>query len=1095
MKKSLLFLVFISAISYCFPQRTTYEINYYSPRDYGKGHAAENLACVQDRNGVLYFGNAGGLLQYDGINWTFIPVKNQSVWIKSLAVSEENIIYVGAQSEFGYLKPDQSGKLLYISLSDQLTDNQKSFSDIISLWAWQDKVAFQSEEALFLYSGGRLTTILPETDFHLSFLVEDELYIRERGIGVLKLIGNDLQLVKGSEYLKDYAIFAILESSDPGKFTIITHDDGFWSADKRTFKGSKLGTQDSILFNKSEIYGAIRLNDGKIALITGSNGIIITNESFKIQAVINRDNGLKVNGVRSILEDYQGNIWSGLENGIVQVHYSSPVSVSGPQSGISGNVNAIIRYNRNLFIGTTDGLFVQDNSDKIHSSAFVQVPGFSKEVRNLCLAEGSLIVGTTDELFEIKNNKKNKIAAIEINTLYYSENLKTLFVSTKKDLVLFNYSGNWKKLKDIPEITEVGIRFEEEINDGIVTLWLGTLIQGIIRIQGTTPFNLKIDKYNSSDGLMDNSWVYPYKINNKTVFSQRDGLLSFIDERIYDQVPDSLKKPLGFYKGFFEPFNPDSSMERIRKPIYVLEDSKNRIYVNLDGDLGYLDKTSSYSFVNQPFCLEDIGEVNVFFHEDNETCWIGGNDGLLLFNEENVKNYNIDFNTIITRISCGAEDSILYYGYANNIAGLQNKELSDRKFTLSHSLNTVSFNYAAPFFEGQDEMLFSYLLIGRDTIFSDWRKDNRAVFSNLWEGNYTFKVRAKNVYGHISSENIFNFRILSPWYRKPWAYLLYTLLVSALIYSGIRIYTRHLIALNKKLEHIIKERTQEIHEKNIRLEIQKKDILDSINYAQRIQNAVLPDADVIEAWLGDHFIIYRPKDIVSGDFYWATVNKKYIVFCVGDCTGHGVPGAFMSMLCISLLNEIILKDRVIHSETILNKVRKMVIEALKQKGLIGEQKDGMDIAICVYNKETTELEYSGANSPLYIIRKKDKEHISAWKQIENEDYMLYEIKGDRMPIAIYDNMDSFKRHTVKVLKEDRLYLLSDGIYDQFGGPNGRKYMSNAFKTTLLKTVTFEIKDQKQQIEETIDTWQAYINPKTGYPYEQIDDICMLGIKM
>jgi hypothetical protein len=240
MKKSLLFLFFLSSLSLGFSQKTSYEINYYSPRDFGQGHNAENRACVQDRKGVLYFGNAGGLLQYDGVNWTFIPVKNQSVWINSLAVSEENIIYVGAQSEFGYLKPDQSGKLVYISLSDQLTGVQKPFSDIIRLWAWNDKVAFQSEEALFLYAEGKLTTILPETSFHISFLVKDELYIRERGVGVMKLNGNGLQLVKGSEYLKDYAIFAILECSDPDKFTIITHDNGFWYADKKTFMGSQI---------------------------------------------------------------------------------------------------------------------------------------------------------------------------------------------------------------------------------------------------------------------------------------------------------------------------------------------------------------------------------------------------------------------------------------------------------------------------------------------------------------------------------------------------------------------------------------------------------------------------------------------------------------------------------------------------------------------------------------------------------------------------------------------------------------------------------------------------------------------------------------
>ena len=306
-------------------------------------------------------------------------------------------------------------------------------------------------------------------------------------------------------------------------------------------------------------------------------------------------------------------------------------------------------------------------------------------------------------------------------------------------------------------------------------------------------------------------------------------------------------------------------------------------------------------------------------------------------------------------------------------------------------------------------MLYSYMLVGQDSAYSPWNSDNRVVLRNLWEGDYIFKVRAMNAYGHVSSESIFEFRILSPWYRKIWAYALYILLVSALVYAGIRINSRRLIALNRKLENIIHERTHEIHEKNIELQRQKEDILDSINYAQRIQNAVLPNEDLMKDWLGEHFIIFRPKDIVSGDFYWTTINNNYVVFCVADCTGHGVPGAFMSMLCISLLNEIVLKEKVMHPEKILNKIRIMIIQALKQKGVMGEQKDGMDISICIYNKDTSELQFSGANNPLYIIRKKDQEPVHCPKQAEYQDYILYEIKGDRMPISIYDRMDPFKR--------------------------------------------------------------------------------------
>jgi serine phosphatase RsbU (regulator of sigma subunit)/ligand-binding sensor domain-containing protein len=1094
MKRSLLIIIFLVSLGCCYPQKTTYKINYYSPREYGKGHEAKNLACVQDHNGVLYFGNAGGILQYDGVSWSFIPVKNQSMWIYALAISEDNVVYVGAQSEFGYLAPDEYGKLSYVSLSDQIPQNQRSFASIIRLWAWKNKVAFQFEEALFVYSNGKLNKIVPETSFHISFLVDSELYVRQRGVGIMRLTGDSLQLVRGSEYLRDFGVFAILQSSDPQKYIIITHEDGFWSVDKDSFRGSYIKTVDSTLYRQSEIFGGIRLTDGKIAINTGSNGIILTDETFKIITVINTESGLKVNGVISLLEDYQGNIWAGMDNGIVQVLYSSPVSFFGSESGISGNVNAIVRYNGNLFIGTTNGLFIQNNNYKTSSASFVQFGGLSKEVIDLCLTNNSLLIGTMDELYEIRNNDLKKLENIDIGALHYSEKLKMLFISRKKKFSVFEYSGILKKLKDIPEITEEVVRFEETILNKNVTLWMGTSLQGVVRLQILNSIDFKVDKYDSSDGLIENNWVLPFKIDNNVVFSQRDGLLTFIDEKtIRNQLPDSLKNRPKFYKGYFDAYRIDSTKSQIDQPIYLIEDTRDRIYVNLDGDLGYFDKTNSYTFMKQPFCLTDVGKINTFFHENNGICWIGGNDGLLKFNEHNSKNYTIDFNTLITKVSCGGKDSVLYWGNGEKITS-QKKENLKRKIIIRYSLNTVTLTFAAPFFEGQERILYSSRLDRQDTAYSPWRIDNRIVFGNLREGDYTFKVRAMNVYGHLGSEKAFKFRVLAPWYRKLWAIVLYIFVIAGIVYIAIRLNSRRLVALNKKLEKTIQERTREIQEKNLELEKQKEEILASINYALRIQKAILPNEELLQNWLGDHFVLHRPKDIVSGDFYWIIVYNHYILFCVADCTGHGVPGAFMSMLCTSLLNEIVLRGKVLHPELILNRVRIMIIESLKQKGLMGEQKDGMDIALCIYDKETSKLEFSGANNPLYIVRKNDKEAVQCFKQLESKDYILYEIKGDSMPISIYEEMSPFKRHTINLLENDRIYLFSDGISDQFGGPDGKRFMKNSLRLALLETITPEIKNQKSLMEERIDKWQAYINPLTGQTYSQVDDICLMGVK-
>ncbi|MBI5538835.1 MAG: SpoIIE family protein phosphatase [Bacteroidia bacterium] len=1085
MKVTILLLLLVFVFN-CFSQNLKYEIKYYSAKDYGKGLEATNRACVQDKNGVLYFGNAGRIIQYDGSNWSYIPVKQESVWIFSLAVSNENKIYVGAQNEFGYLTPELTGKLKYVSLSDSLKESDRVFSKIIRIHILKNKVVFQSEEALFIYDKGKLTTIFPETSFHLSFLVNNELLIRQRDIGLMKLENNNLLLLKGSEFLKNFGVFSIIENNDCNKLTIITREDGFWSYDIKSSEKERIISIDSTLLISSEIYGAIKLSDGNIALNTLSNGILITNNNLNIISVINKNNGLKVNGVQSILQDYQGNIWAPLDNGISQIQYSSPVSIFNNKSGITGIITDIVRFNNVLYTGTSDGLFSEQSAD--YATSFNLFKNFNTAVKKLCVIENNLLIGTQSGLFKINNNNISKLFDLDVNTIYYSEKLKLLFVASKNKLIIYKYSGTFNKLVELPEISEEITRFEEKREENGITLWMGTSLQGAIKLQINTDLKYHIDKYNSNDGLIENTWTIPYKINNKVVFSQKSGLLQFVDENtIKNQLPDSLKDKPEFYRGYFDFFNIDKEVKHPNLPFYVVNDSKKYLYVNLDGELGFFNKSNNFEWITVPFCITDIGKTNIFFHEKDSICWIGGDDGLIMFNENYKKNYYTDFKVILTYITCGSNDSVLLDGF--------NKVENNNQFILNYNLNNLEFSFSSPFYEGQDKMLYSYVLIGQDTAYSQWNYSNHIAFNNLLEGNYVFKVKAKNVYGKISSESTFSFTIKPPWYRTVWSYLLYIFLFIVFIYIGIRINSRRLIEKNKKLEAIILDRTQEIKQKNIVLIHQKEEILDSINYALRIQKAVLPDDELTKEWLGEHFILFRPKDIVSGDFYWTTKLKNNVFFCVADCTGHGVPGAFMSMLCISFLNEVVLKEEITQSEEILNKLRLLIMSSLKQKGLSGEQKDGMDITLCIINKETLELQYSGANNPLYIVRAKDKEPIQCDKQQDLENLNLYEIKADSMPIAIHVNMESFKKHKIQLIKDDRIFLFSDGFADQFGGPKGKKFMYKSFKNVLIETCKYDIEEQKNRIEETINNWIDFQNPENGKPHEQIDDICVMGVKI
>jgi len=250
---------------------------------------------------------------------------------------------------------------------------------------------------------------------------------------------------------------------------------------------------------------------------------------------------------------------------------------------------------------------------------------------------------------------------------------------------------------------------------------------------------------------------------------------------------------------------------------------------------------------------------------------------------------------------------------------------------------------------------------------------------------------------------------------------------------------------------------------------QKKHITDSIDYAEKIQRAILPSLELFTDKL-EHFVLFKPRDIVSGDFYWVEqVGGKYVII-TADCTGHGVPGAFMSMLGVSLLNEIILTKRITRPDEILNTLRSKIIEALKQeKGSV--LKDGMDMTVCLLNPQSNVLLFSGANNPLYHIRKGE----------------LIQIKGDKMPVAIHEIMNPFTLHELTLEKGDAFYTFSDGYADQFGGPLQKKFLARNLRKLLLSIQDTPMIDQGGILDQTFEEYRKDL--------EQIDDVVVTGVRI
>jgi len=286
---------------------------------------------------------------------------------------------------------------------------------------------------------------------------------------------------------------------------------------------------------------------------------------------------------------------------------------------------------------------------------------------------------------------------------------------------------------------------------------------------------------------------------------------------------------------------------------------------------------------------------------------------------------------------------------------------------------------------------------------------------------------------------------------------------------------------------LLEAQSQKLKEQGEELRQQKEEIISSINYAKYIQSSLLPEEEQLKSLLGEHFVLYKPKDIVSGDFYWISNVENKTVVAAADCTGHGVPGAFMSMLGTALLNEIVNKEYITHPGVILRHLRKEVINSLQQKGERGEQKDGMDIALCTIDIEEMRLQFAGANNPLYLIRKSNLEGVGIPHFESGGEYQLYEIKGDRMPIGINDRMDNFTCHEIEIFKGDKFYLLTDGFPDQFGGSDTKKFGYRRFREQLMMDNSSTMADNKLRLEKTLNEWMGDNN--------QIDDILVIGFSI
>lgn len=1063
--RRLLLLIFSLAFLSMEAQRSGHFINNYLPSDYRGFNQVWQAA--QDKNGVMYFAGTSSVYVYDGQQWETIPVRPGAANRQIVLDSATNTMYIGAVSEFGYLERRADGKLRYRSLSDSLSGNAKIFSDVWKVYVLDGCVYFQASERIFVVKDKKIIRIIeaPENKtFAFAFPVGNQLFIRQRNVGFVELKNDSvLSLTPGGEIFGTERILGVIPWK-PHQQLVLTGEKGFYTMSDQPANGSLYQPvmSDSFLLNAS-VLGCIWVNDSMIAVNTRT-GIGFYSRELQLKEIINKTSGMSDVSISALFLDREKNLWAMHNNGISCISYNSPVLFFDDKSGFYGTLNLSIDFHGSQYLGTTEGLFLQEKAKPGEGSSvrFTRVGGLQTEVWDLAVIDDQLYLATSMGLARLENDN------VVFTNEFYTDVIRNV---PGTPLVVTGEKGGLTVLRtqdhalpqiirhyDMPgeEILRMSHVMDCKTQPGKKEIWTVNRFKNIQHIIfGIGDSSISVTNYDTLRGMKRDEY-FPVNIGDAVYF--------FSTTRCYTYDPSKDKG--GNSVCFFEA---PEIFERI------CNGDLSGMTAPFDARL-FLDKnnTSQYFFFG-----EDHGKIRSHLFEfgglfgyngvqfgtvqSDNSLWVMSNDLLLHSSSGILRDTSLKLQALIRSVQIG-KDSMVLYGTDEATLTLE-KEIPYR-------YNSISFRFASPCFMFNEKVVFSYRLDGFDTSWSKYSTAFEKEYTNLPEGTYTFRVRAANSFGMDSQEATCTFTILPPWYRTGWAYTFYALGFIGIIFLSVRLGARRLRLQKEKLEVLVNERTAEVVEQKQQLESAFKDIRDSITYAQRIQEAILPVDAEIARIIPESFIFFRPRDIVSGDFYWlASTETKSFIACV-DCTGHGVPGAFMSMIGNTLLNQIVIEKKTEAPELILEALHSGVRHALRQD-TGGETRDGMDIALCVIDHATMQLSYAGANRPLWRISLNDFHEIKADK---------YSIAGDQL-----EEQRKFKGHTLQLQKGDCIYLSTDGYADQFGGEKGKKFMVKRFQQLLLAIHQQPMQEQRRRLEHAFLEWKG--------PLGQVDDVLVIGFRI
>ena len=1069
-----LFLICSSlSLSNFFSQENNFSFEFYT-KSYSLDHfdaSPQVFDIDQDNRGVMYFANQNGFIEYDGSQWRNISLFPQTE-INSIEKDSEGIIFAGGIEEFGYLDVLDKGQTIYKSLVPLITDTNvvKDFKRVINIKInSKDKVFFQSYKYIFIYdrkvNKDKLQIIKTSENnhFHESFIFDNDFYVTVKGEGLKKYQNNNLILLKNGEDFSDKRIFGIEKFKD--RDLIISQKDGVYS-----INNNKKIEKIADLNLNANTYSSININNQFLSIGTFGNGVFLLDEDFRVHYKIDQKSGLLDAVVNCQFMDAEGNLWIGTNNGITKVLINSPISLLNLKENKLSTIESVIEFEDKLFLSTLNSVYFSEINN--FQKGFNELEGINVDCYGLLVyptkIDTFLLIAAVDAV--ISYSKKSGIKKLANMSPYQM----MIDYSDSNRIVICNYTGlssiTWDGEKFIDNGFVPG--FNEDIYnfkyDSLGNLYLGSKKKGL---------------YLTNHRIFDDHTIPIKNISKEIGIPVGHSFIELVDDRIVIGTNSGLyvKDSNGWEKsnsfGYDKLLN--YGIHRIKKLAngdvwMVLYDDKN----NYDFEVGCSRKINGKYIWNSDDFKNYSDELIHAIYDDGDNIWFGGVNYLYHYDPSFKKKSKTSFNTLIRNIKWGS-DTIFHGGYSNFQDSIKASLVYNKPIVLSFSNKRIEFQYSSSSYLNEDKNEFSYMLEGYGDHWSEWEREPKCDFTNLPEGTYKFRVKSRNYLGDIGKETIFEFTVLPPWYRTIWAYAIYFSLFLLLIYLGVKLGTIRIQKQKQLLEKVVKDRTQEVILQKNEIEGQREelqelynDVTDSIRYAKRLQDSILPPDQFIKDLFPDSFVYYRPKDIVSGDFYWAHQSEGKNMIAAVDCTGHGVPGAFMSLVGANGLNAAVQEQKKISPARILNDLNSFSYLALN-KDFEGETvRDGMDMTIICLDPKKKKLSFSGASNPIYKV----------------SDGELEILKGDRFAIGSFvPGEKEFSELEVSVKKNDMIYLFSDGYPDQFGGLKGKKFMGRNFRALLIEVSKEDTQKQQEIIHQRMEAWRG--------EHEQIDDILVIGIRI